>query len=231
MSRHEGGESQISFGGYDTSLVASEVQWLPVAKPELGHWQVQIKQVRIGSTVLDECTDGTCHAVFDTGTSLLGAPRMAVRSMHRLLARVAPTDGVSPSEIDCRQVPGHAIDFDFGDATVSLPVEDYSRPAPINMTSQESGKSSLVCRSLLLPIDLQAPLGPKVFIFGEPVLRRYLTVYDLAQKRIGFSLAQQREPSSNGQQSSSIGAPLEGSLLAGAPLPSAGSAPSAVVNV
>ena len=35
----------------------------------------------------------------------------------------------------------------------------------------------LFCRSLLLPVDLKPPLGPLVFIWGEPVLRRYYTVY------------------------------------------------------
>merc|ERR1719263_732379 len=114
--------------------------------------------------------------------------------MHKLLARLAPTDGVDPSEIDCRQVAGHPIEFDIGDVTVSLPVEDYSRPSPINMTSPDSNNSSMVCRSLLLPIDMKEPLGPKVFIWGEPILRRYLTVFDLGEKRVGFSPARELDP-------------------------------------
>merc|ERR1719375_1660211 len=186
---------------------------------ELGYWQVQIKQIRIGDSVLEDCAEGDCRAVLDTGTSLLGVPKIAARNMHRLLARPAPTDK-DPTEIDCRQVPGHSIDFDLGDAVMSIPVEDYSRPAPINMTTANNG-SSLICRSLLLPVDMKAPLGPKIFILGEPVLRRYLTVYDLEQKRIGFSLARQPPPPAAPLASSTIGAPPEGSLLAGAPLPGA----------
>jgi len=222
LSRREDSESKISFGGYDKDKTSSELKWASVARPDLGHWQVQIKQIRIGTTVLDECADGSCHAVVDTGTSLLGVPRAATRSMHHLLARRAPAD-IHADQIDCRKVPGHSIDFDLGNVVVSLPVEDYSRPAPINMTNADKSSSSLICRSLLLPVDMAPPLGPKLFIWGEPVLRRYLTVYDLAQKRIGFSLARQPEASETSQQqgAGSLDAPPEGTLLAGAPLPSA----------
>merc|ERR1719262_1379060 len=110
----------ITFGGVDKEGAVTDIAWTPVAMAELGYWQVQIKQVRIGDTVLDDCADGDCRAVLDTGTSLLGVPRQSARSMHRLLARPAPSDGMD--EADCRKVPGHTIDFDLGDTVLSLPV-------------------------------------------------------------------------------------------------------------
>lgn len=217
LSQHDDGESTITFGGHRSDRAETAIAWAPVAMPEHGHWQVRIKQVRIGSTVLEDCAEGDCRAIVDTGTSLLGVPRLAVRSMHRLLARPAPS--TSEGDIDCRQVPGASIDFDLDGTVVSIPVEDYSRPAPINMTTPSNG-SSLICRSLLLPIDMQPPLGPKLFIWGEPVLRRYMTVFDLVEKRIGFARARQTALPSGGI-SRTIGAPPAGSLLAGAPLPAA----------
>mmetsp|Transcript_11219 Transcript_11219/g.35607 ORF Transcript_11219/g.35607 Transcript_11219/m.35607 type:complete len:542 (-) Transcript_11219:239-1864(-) len=45
------------------------------------------------------------------------------------------------------------------------------------------------CRPTLMPIDLPAPLGPKLFIWGEPVLRKYYTQYNWQDKKIGFGLA------------------------------------------
>merc|ERR1719188_1647544 len=113
------------------------------------------------------------------------------RSMHRLLARPLSDQGAeNPMETDCRNVPGSPIHFEMSDgATVSLMPEDYSRPTPFNMSIPGKNTSKLFCRSLLLPVDMQAPLGPKVFIWGEPVLRRYYTVYDLGEKRVGFALA------------------------------------------
>mmetsp|Transcript_130080 Transcript_130080/g.277879 ORF Transcript_130080/g.277879 Transcript_130080/m.277879 type:complete len:489 (+) Transcript_130080:164-1630(+) len=219
LARNDGGESTISFGGHDTRRATSELQWAPVAMKELGYWQVQIKAVRVGNSVLDYCADGTCRAILDTGTSLLGVPRPASRPMHRLLARQVPDGSYDEvSNIDCRTVPGQMVEFDLGNGVVvSLGVEDYSRPTPFNMTIPGKNTSRLFCRSLMLPVDMEAPLGPKVFIWGEPVLRRYYTVYDWSKKEIGFTLAQQDE----GEESRglpSVGAPPVGSLLSGAPL-------------
>jgi len=48
------------------------------------------------------------------------------------------------------------------------------------------------CRPRLIPVRLPEPLGPKLFILGEPVLHRYYTVYDWEHRRVGFSLANTR---------------------------------------
>lgn len=45
------------------------------------------------------------------------------------------------------------------------------------------------CRPTLMPIDLPAPLGPNLFIWGEPVLRKYYTAYDWKRKQVGFGTA------------------------------------------
>jgi len=226
LGRNDKGQSAISFGGIDRRWLApgadEEVKWAPVAMPELGYWQVLIKQVRIGDTVLDECADGGCRAILDTGTSLLGVPRQATRGMHRLLARPVPDELSHPGDDpDCRGLPGKMLHFDLGDTVISLGPEDYSRPKPYNMT-MPGGKDAwkMWCRSLLLPIDMKAPLGPGVFIWGEAVLRRYLTVYDWAGQRIGFTTAGSDDEPVSGE-SSAIGAPPSGSLAAGAPLAAA----------
>lgn len=38
-------------------------------------------------------------------------------------------------------------------------------------------------------MDLPEPIGPKLFILGEPVLKKFYTVYDAEKKRIGFGRA------------------------------------------
>jgi hypothetical protein len=218
LARNDGGESEVSFGGYDERRATSELQWAPVVMQELGYWQVQLTSVRIGDTVLDYCADGTCRAILDTGTSLLGVPKPATRTMHRLLARpVKEGSYESATSIDCREVPGKDIHFELGAGhMVTLGVEDFSRPTPFNMTVPDSDRSQLFCRSLLLPVDHPAPLGPKVFIWGEPLLRRYYTVYDWAQRRVGFSPA--AEPAEGAAGLPAVGAPPAGSLISGAPL-------------
>jgi len=195
LSRTDKVDSVISFGGHDERMASSEFVWAPVARASLGFWQVNVKAVRINGVALDVCANGDCHAILDTGTSLLAVPRPALRTMTRMLARPVPESlSAHGTEVDCRNVPGAKIEFDLGGFVVSLGEEDYSRPAPLNMTTGDNA-SALFCRSLLLPLDLQAPIGPNSFIWGEPMLRKYYTIYDVAMKQIGFSLA--REPLEN----------------------------------
>lgn len=218
LARHEGYESMISFGGYEEKYAETDIHWAPVTMSELGYWVVQLTNVRVGDQVLEDCSDGSCRAILDTGTSLLGVPKQAVRGLHRMLARPVPEEHTADPAIDCRRLPGSLLSFELGETVVSLQPEDYSRPAPFNMTIPNQDKWRLVCRSLLLPVDMAAPLGPKVFIWGEPFLRRYYTIYDFANKRIGFSLA--RQPSdrkATGSLRATTSSPI-GSLLAGAPL-------------
>lgn len=228
----ESGLSSITFGGHDADRRTSEIQYAPVARDHLGYWQVQIKSVRIGENVLEDCQDGECHAVLDTGTSLLGVPRQSSRTMHHWLARPVPeellsTDG-SAGAVDCRGVPGADLVFELADGLiVTLAPEDYRRPAPVNVTVSNTSKP--YCRSLLLPLDMKAPLGPKIFIWGEPMLRKYYTIYDWGQKRIGFANANHttdvREATegsnSTGNSGGGVGTPASGSLIPGAPLASA----------
>lgn len=243
LARTDNGQSSISFGGHDERKAASGFSWVPVAKPELGYWQVQIHQVRIGDTILDDCNDGGCRAILDTGTSLLGAPRQAIKTLHSLLSRnvlVVPNgighgEGFVTQEVadaalsrDCRTQEGDKLTFDLGPNVpgIVLDAEDYFRPKPFNMTMPEvDGGWKLTCRSLLLPLDLQEPLGPKTFILGEPVLRKYYTIYDWAAKRVGFA---QADHSNDGEANTlgvgAIGSPEEGSLIAGAPLSKKGNA-------
>merc|ERR550514_584473 len=45
------------------------------------------------------------------------------------------------------------------------------------------------CSPRTLGVNLPAPVGPKLFILGEPVLHRYYTVYDWKAQSVGFGLA------------------------------------------
>lgn len=70
------------------------------------------------------------------------------------------------------------------------------------------------CKPTLMPIDLPEPIGPKLFIWGEPVLRKYYTVYNWNEKKVGFGLARHNSPKvalPSGSSSSSL--PPLGPLL------------------
>lgn len=215
----EGEQSEIALGGHNEQKLLSPLQWVPVARQQMGYWQVYLKEVRIGGEIMEGCTDGKCRAIVDTGTSHIGVPGPDLRDFVEGLS-VDVWDPVS----DCRKVKGQFIEFVLqggspGDIRLKLAPSDYMRPLSLQVGTNvglSNGKPVLTgkrgnqtnnashtiaadangrvaemrtCTPRLMPVNLPAPLGPKLFILGEPVLQKYYTVYDTADKKVGFGLS------------------------------------------
>merc|ERR1719223_1393564 len=72
------------------------------------------------------------------------------------------------------------------------------------------------CGPRLMATKMPAPLGPNLWILGEPVVQRYYTVYDWAELRVGFSLANSRRntmPKASGKGSLPDDIAAEGHML------------------
>mmetsp|Transcript_90176 Transcript_90176/g.291821 ORF Transcript_90176/g.291821 Transcript_90176/m.291821 type:complete len:449 (-) Transcript_90176:87-1433(-) len=192
VSRSDDVASEITFGGPDLSRVAEELQWAPVHQPELGYWQLKVRNVTVGGEPLDICAEGDCMAIADTGTSLVGVPKNFAQHIHWLLARKVAGDPMQSP--DCTQHPGPDIVFDLGDVQVVVGPEDYSRPAALRVINNSTNETELICRASLLPVEESAALSAKTWILGEPVLRKYYTAYDWRRKQVGFALALQPSP-------------------------------------
>lgn len=186
VSKNDEMPSEISFGGHDSRRVAHDLQWSPVHRPDQGYWQVKIVSVSVAGEPLPFCQAGDCVAIADTGTSLLGVPRLVAQRLHWLLARKVPDE----DELDCRDFPGPELVFELeGGVKLTLGPEDYSRPAAMKVVAK-SQRTQVVCRATLLPVD-EGALGPKAWILGEPVLKKYYSAYDWTQQQVGFALAVQ----------------------------------------
>jgi len=179
-------ESEITFGGHDESRLKGPLMWTPVLEPEQGYWRIGIRSVKVGGTPLDLCESGHCSAILDTGTSLLGVPKPALRSLFTQTTRevAGPT---TKDSIDCRNVPGPPLVFDLGGFEISLDAEGYSRPAAMELPTNNS---VIICQPLLLPVDM---MDSRVFLFGEPLLQKYYTAYDPRFQRVAFAPAQHIE--------------------------------------
>lgn len=209
----DGEESEIAFGGHNTKRILEPLHFVPVAKPELGYWEVSIKAIRIDGRELEVCMDGTCRGVVDTGTSHIGVPAPYNVEVSDLLTRDAG------DLLDCRLVQAPEIEIELPGINLTLNPRNYMRRLPlregvtvgspkgvvvddgpaqapasqVSVTSSAEDDVNRQCTPRVTRVNLPEPLGPKLFILGEPILHRYYTVYDWANLQVGFGLANSRQ--------------------------------------
>jgi hypothetical protein len=209
----DGDEPEIAFGGHNPKRLLGPLAWSPVVKPELGYWQLDIVAVRVDGKTLEVCKDGSCRGIMDTGTSHLGVPARHHAELENLITSAA--DGSD----DCRHIKAPVLEFEFRSFNMTLYPEDYMRRLPLSPDVQVGSTKGVtmrepvekrkvsevhytpsemkrgdgkICRPKLMPVDLPAPLGPNLFLLGEPVLHRYYTVFDWSAPRIGFGIARKQ---------------------------------------
>jgi hypothetical protein len=179
-------ESEISFGGHSPERLQSPLSWTPVHQPELGYWQINIKGISLGGKPLDFCNGDDCKAIVDSGTSHFGVPVPLLAPLQEALTTKHTGNGT----IDCRTVAAPDLEVDLGDFKLTLSTKDYARRMPFLISNGADGER--ICRPRLMRVALPQ-LGSKLFILGEVVLKRYYTVFDWGQKRVGFGLSAQEK--------------------------------------
>jgi hypothetical protein len=166
---NEGEQSEATFGSYSEHRMATELFWAPVTAA--GYWQVKMEDITVKSKRMSLCKGkNRCQVAVDTGTSLLAGPSEVV---DKLVSELKVAE-------DCSN---HAklpeLGFIVGEHVLSLKPEDY-------VAQTIDG-----CSLGLMALDIPPPKGP-LFIFGDPFLRKYYTVYDRKNMRVGFALAKHK---------------------------------------
>jgi len=157
-------DSEITFGEFRNARMASKLFWVPVSDP--GYWQVEMEDITIKNQRQRLC-HGNCQVAVDTGTSLMAGPADVINAL---------TDKLNVAS-DCsnyKKLPD--LGFVVGNHILNLKPEDY-------IDKGEDG-----CSVALMTLDIPPPKGP-LFIFGDPFLRKYYTVYDREELKVGFALA------------------------------------------
>jgi len=155
-----GGE--IQFGGYRQDRLASQLTWAPLLHNE--SWQVRVDDIFIGGKATGFCGKTGCHALIDTGSSLIMAPgNMLFAVMNKL-----------------------GVDDACGNATPSLGFSVSGVHLELNQTDYVEHDAD-GCRLLLG--SFSGSSGGPALVLGYPFLRQYYTVFDLEKSRIGFGRA------------------------------------------
>lgn len=216
----DGEESELAIGGYSPSRLLAPLHWAPIVKQDLGYWQVEIKAIRIDGQPLQGCLNG-CHGIVDTGTSHLGIPASYEPQVADMLSVPAgdiedcrlikaPTIEFDIGGFTLNLLPENymrrlplsegitvgstkGITFRPNDTDVpsqSNAAHSNTDAAPKNNANVTSGRKH--CKAKVMGVNLPAPLGPDLFVLGEPLLHRYYTVFDTKAPQVGFGLAANR---------------------------------------
>lgn len=162
------GDSELTFGGYKQENLASDVVWAKVVRESW--WQVAMDDITFDNKPQNLCGgEGGCQVAVDTGTSMLAGPTDLVDKL---------TSMVDVKE-DCSNFNAlPKLGFQLGNKVLNLRPDDYI------------DRDTSSCSLSLMALDVPPPKGP-VFIFGDPFLRRFVTVFDRAQSRVGFAVSKQ----------------------------------------
>jgi len=157
--------SEITFGSYKQELMSTPLFWAPVSVP--GYWQVEMQDIALGNQQQKLCKP-SCQAAVDTGTSLLAGPTDIIDQLTSSLAVASDCSNYDKLPL---------LGFVVGDRILNLEPADY-------VDKDETG-----CSVGLMSLDVPPPKGP-LFIFGDPFLRKFYTVYDREKLQVGFAVAQ-----------------------------------------
>uniref|UniRef100_A0A8C5GUT0 Cathepsin E-like n=1 Tax=Gouania willdenowi TaxID=441366 RepID=A0A8C5GUT0_GOUWI len=173
LSRCDHPDGELLLGGIDESLYNGPINWIPLTSK--GYWQIKMDSVSVQG-VSSFCPRG-CQAIVDTGTSLIAGPTNDSFLLQQLIG-ATPTN-IGEFLIDCSRVSS------LPHVTFALGGVDYTLTAEHYMLGDRE-----LCFSGFQAVDIVTPEGP-LWILGDVFLRRFYSVFDRGQERVGLAVAKQ----------------------------------------
>lgn len=160
-----------------TKDVDSEVAWAISCKASRndGHWLVPLLSIKIGDRIVFSCEEEPCCAAVDTGATWMMGPG---NQMSDVLEAMDP-------EADCSGM-GQLRTMEISIAGLEAPIDLSLSPA--EYVDRYDG----VCSAMLSPL-MMPPGVPLIWVIGQPVLRKYVTTFDVFSSSVGFAPAASEE--------------------------------------
>ncbi|KAJ2773914.1 aspartic proteinase precursor [Coemansia nantahalensis] len=165
-----GDDGEIVFGGYNSEHFEGDFKWANVYRP--GYWEVELQGAQFGDYVLEMDPTGAALA---TGSSMLVMPAMVADMLNEKIG--AKKNSTGQHTLDCASVPTlPPFSLTFGGVDYILDGKDYV----LNVQGQ--------CISGFVGVDNSDP-STQTWIIGDIFLRKFYTVYDMGNGRVGFAKA------------------------------------------
>jgi len=159
---------ELTFGGVNTDLFTGEFDYVPLTKPT--YWQIDMEGMSIkGKSVTD-----VRAAIVDSGTSIITGPSEDIAEIAEAVG--AFELGNTGEYLTTCGGKKPDIDIKINGKTYTLTPEDYLIP------------DGSICLLGFMGLDIPSPTGP-LWILGDVFMRKYYTVFDYTNQRVGIALA------------------------------------------
>jgi len=171
LSNVDGATSVLTLGGYDSNHFTGAISYVPVTSTT--YWETRLDGFVVGGVDFA----GANKAIIDSGTSILAGPSAQVKALATKVG--ARPLILNPAEytVPCEKISAlPEMDITLYGYSFTLAGSDYVIDA------------GGVCLFGVTGLDVPAPAGP-LWIMGDVFMRKYYTIFDAGQARIGFALS------------------------------------------
>jgi hypothetical protein len=163
---------ELVIGGTDPNHYTGSFNYVPLKAQT--YWEITLDAFNVGTT--NYVPTGGQNAIVDSGTSLLTGPSTVVAALAKQIgAKELGTTGEYLLNCKAKNLPD--LDFVLNGITYTLAPADYLIP-----------DGNTLCIFGFMGLDVPAPSGP-LWILGDIFMRKYYTVFDATNSRVGFALA------------------------------------------
>ena len=175
LAKESGEDGELLLGDYNDDKFSGSISWVSLNAET--YWQVNFGGFHFNG----ELIQNTKRAILDTGTSLLAGPKEDVQPIIQAIGarQVSPT--VQEYQVDCNNIDSLPdLTFDLNGSHFTLKGEDYI------LVMEDKGKQS--CILGIMPFAMPEGKEP-LWILGDVFLRKYYSIFDIDNKRVGLALA------------------------------------------
>lgn len=168
LGKEDGAKGELLLGGIDQALFSGDIAYVPLKSAT--YWEITLGSLTVGSEVYGQDN----NAIVDSGTSILTGPSDVVAKIAASIGAKEIVAGEYMVSCSAPNLPN--LDFSLNGVVYSLTPSEYLIP---------DGDECLVG---MMALDVPRPNGP-LWILGDVFMRKYYTVFDVENKRVGFALA------------------------------------------
>jgi len=168
LGKESGQKGELLLGGTNPQYYTGDFQYVPLKAQT--YWEITMDSLKVGDTTFGEGN----NAIVDSGTSLLTGPSDSVKAIAKAIGAKPLVAGEYVVSCDATNLPD--FDFTLNGQVYTLTSADYLIP------------DGDMCLLGMMGLDVPRPSGP-LWILGDLFMRKYYTVFDVENARVGFATA------------------------------------------